>query len=80
MRNFDLMLQLVSPRCQAEHFFLPLGRRHNVIEHQVEQLLPARLDLGQFPLGRVEAGALLHPQAVHLFRELAAELFEEVFA
>jgi len=78
--RLDRLLQLVSARRQAEHLVLPLAGRHHIVQHQVEQLPATHLDFAQLALRGVEAGALFHPQPVHLFRELATEFLEEFLA
>jgi hypothetical protein len=53
--GFDMVLKFVASRREPQHLFLPLAGRHNIVEHQVQQLLAPRFDLAQLAFRAGEA-------------------------
>ncbi|HYT67904.1 MAG TPA: hypothetical protein VEL51_15855 [Vicinamibacterales bacterium] len=67
------------PLLQAVHARLQL-RTRVPLDDGVDDLLDLALHPLQLALGTTQAGPVLHAQPIHLLRELAAELLEEVLA
>ena len=74
-----LRFQLFTPGRVRIQLVLHDRRRHTV-HHHLDQLLATGLDPFDLTLGGREPRAVLHPEAVHLARELLTKLVEEILA
>jgi hypothetical protein len=78
VRGFELFSRASFRLLSA--FISSFTRALHAVLDGFDDLLDLALDALELALGAAQAGPLLHPQPVHLLRELAAELLEEVLA
>jgi hypothetical protein len=79
LRGSKLAFQLFPPGGIRVQLVFHHGRRHAFHDH-LDQLFAAGLDAFDLTLDSRVAGAMLHPQTVHLARELFTELLEQFLA
>ncbi|MBL8136982.1 MAG: hypothetical protein JNL48_10195 [Acidobacteria bacterium] len=79
VRGLELGLKCGLPLLKTVVTRLEL-RAGVALDDGVDDLFDVALDSIQLAPGTAQAGALFHPEPVHLLRELSAELLEEVLA